>query len=343
MSQKLVVVFGATGLQGGGVVTKLLENPSYKLCGVTRYPDGEAAKALIAKGVEVVGADLNDYNGVLKAIDGAFAVFGTTVFANFKPFDSEKSFTTEVAQGKTLANAVLATPTVQHYIWSTLPYYPLHKYDLNGTKTPHFHSKVTVDEYILSLPELAKKTTFLLLGFYVSNLATFNPPRQRKDGTYAWRQPLPPTTYMPLTGDVENNTGIFVAKILERPDLCLPSKYVLANESVWRVDKLLSTWGEIVGKNAEVEEISFKEYVETFHAGPGIGREIGLMMVQYGEYSDPTKSSSSFAKPGFVEVTKEELGVTGLTGIEETIRGLEWKDVLDYSVDKPYKLPNMLK
>ncbi|KAF8880945.1 hypothetical protein CPB85DRAFT_1234072, partial [Mucidula mucida] len=294
------------------------------------------------RGVDVVGADLNDYNSVLKAVDGAYAVFGTTIFINFKPYDSQKSLITEVAQGKILADAVLATPSVQPYIWSTLPCYPLHKHDLNGTKTPHFHSKVTVDEYIISLPELAKKTTFLLLAFYVSNLATFNPPRQRKDGTYAWRQPLPPTTYMPLTADVENNTGIFVAKILERPDLCLPSKYVLANESVWRVDKLLATWGEIVGRKAEVEQISFNDYVDTFHAGPGLGREIGLMMVQFGEYSDPEKNSSSFAKPGFVEVfTKEELGVTGLIGIEETLRGLEWKNVLDYSVDKPYKFTNM--
>ncbi|KAF9019639.1 putative NmrA-like family domain-containing protein 1 [Hymenopellis radicata] len=336
MSPKLVVVFGATGLQGGGVVTKLLETPSsYTLRAVTRNPDGKEGKALAARGVEVVGADLTDYDSVLKAIEGAYAVFGSTLFITMD--DYEKAFTNEVEQGKLLANAVLATPTVQHYIWSTLPCYPLYKYDLNGTKTPHFHSKVTVDEYILSLPELAKKTTFLLLAFYVSNLATFNPPRQRKDGTYAWRQPLPPTTYMPLTGDVENNTGIFVAKILERPDLCLPSKYVLANESVWRVDKLLSTWGEMVGKKAEVEEISFKEYVDTCYAGPALGREIGLMMVQFGEYSDPKKSSSSFAKPGFVEVTKEELGVTGLTSIEDTLRGLEWKNVLEYSVDKPYK------
>ncbi|KAF9017296.1 putative NmrA-like family domain-containing protein 1 [Hymenopellis radicata] len=327
MSPKLVVVFGATGLQGGGVVTKLLETPSsYTLRAVTRNPDGKEGKALAARGVEVVGGDLTDYDSVLKAIEGAYAVFGSTLFITMD--DYEKAFTNEVEQGKLLANAVLATPSVQHYIWSTLPCYPLYKYDLNGTKTPHFHSKVTVDEYILSLPELAKKTTFLLLAFYVSNLATFNPPRQRKDGTYAWRQPLPPTTYMPLTGDVENNTGIFVAKILERPDLCLPSKYVLANESVWRVDKLLSTWGEIVGKKAEVEEISFKEYVDTCHAGPALGREFGLMMVQFGEYSDPTKSSSSFAKPGFVEITKEELGVTGLTSIEDTLRGLEWKNVL---------------
>ncbi len=69
MDRKLVVVFGATGLQGGGVVTKLLENPSYRLRGVTRNSGGEAAKALIAKGVDVVGADLNDYNSVLEAVD----------------------------------------------------------------------------------------------------------------------------------------------------------------------------------------------------------------------------------------------------------------------------------
>ena len=69
MSQKLVVVFGATGAQGGGVVAKLLGNPSYKLRGVTRNPNGQAGKALAAKGVEVVSADLADYSSVLQACE----------------------------------------------------------------------------------------------------------------------------------------------------------------------------------------------------------------------------------------------------------------------------------
>ncbi len=69
MSAKLVVVFGATGLQGGGVITKLLADSSYTLRAVTRNPDGKEGKALAARGVEVVGADLNDYDSVLKSLE----------------------------------------------------------------------------------------------------------------------------------------------------------------------------------------------------------------------------------------------------------------------------------
>ena len=45
----LVVVFGATGSQGGSVVKRLLANPKYKVRAVTRNPDSDAAKKLAAQ------------------------------------------------------------------------------------------------------------------------------------------------------------------------------------------------------------------------------------------------------------------------------------------------------
>ena len=58
MPKKILVVFGATGVQGGSVVKSILADPStaeqFKIRGVTRDPSKPNAKALTAKGVECV-------------------------------------------------------------------------------------------------------------------------------------------------------------------------------------------------------------------------------------------------------------------------------------------------
>ena len=44
-----ILVFGATGAQGGSVVKRLLANPKYKIRALTRNTDSEAAKKLAAQ------------------------------------------------------------------------------------------------------------------------------------------------------------------------------------------------------------------------------------------------------------------------------------------------------
>jgi hypothetical protein len=88
----------------------------------------------------------------------------------FEPFAAggpENAMKVEATQGINLAKAAVATRTLQHYIWSTLP---------NGTKisngkylVPHFEAKNKVDDYIKNSPVLYAKTTFLWVTFYPSN------------------------------------------------------------------------------------------------------------------------------------------------------------------------------
>ena len=73
----------------------------------------------------------------------------------------------EIKQGINLANAAVATSTLQHYVWSTLP---------NGMRIsdgkyliPHFDAKNKIDDYIKINPSLLAKTTFLWVTFYASN------------------------------------------------------------------------------------------------------------------------------------------------------------------------------
>ena len=66
---KLITVFGATGTQGGSVVEALLQDKSLRIRGVTRNASSEAAKSLASKGVEVVTANLNDEDSLVKAVE----------------------------------------------------------------------------------------------------------------------------------------------------------------------------------------------------------------------------------------------------------------------------------
>lgn len=56
--KKVLVVFGATGLQGGSIVEQILSDPKassqFSIRGITRDPTKPAAKALTAKGVDCV-------------------------------------------------------------------------------------------------------------------------------------------------------------------------------------------------------------------------------------------------------------------------------------------------
>lgn len=66
---KILTVIGTTGAQGGFVVASVLKSGYYKVRGVTRNVESVAAKAFIAKGVEMVTADINDVVSLIKVFE----------------------------------------------------------------------------------------------------------------------------------------------------------------------------------------------------------------------------------------------------------------------------------
>lgn len=80
----------------------------------------------------------------------------------------------EQTQKMNIAKAAASTPTLQHYVFSTLP--PAGKISGGQLKVPHFDYKAAVDKHISEkMPELAKKTTYLWVGWYVGNLTASKP------------------------------------------------------------------------------------------------------------------------------------------------------------------------
>jgi len=187
--KKIIAVVGATGTQGGGLSRAILAdaNGGFALRAITRDPNKDNAKALAAKGAEVVQANLDDVESLKKAFAGAYGVFGVTNF--WEHFSGEK----EKAQAKNIADAAKAAG-VKHVIWSTLedtrklmdPSDKRMPFLQEKYRVPHFDAKAEADAYFGGLP-----VTYLVTSFYWDNLYMFKlAPAKGQDGVYAWTFPM---------------------------------------------------------------------------------------------------------------------------------------------------------
>ena len=199
--RNLILVTGATGAQGGGVVRHLLERGRFAIRALTRNAASEKARKLAEQGVEVVEGDLSDRASVDAALEGSYGVFGVTSFW--------EHFEEEYEHGKNLVDAV-AESGVRHFVFSTLP----HVAAITGGElsVPHFDLKARLEQRTVALGIPA---TFVHVAFYYENFLGFLPPRRREDGTYAFGFPQGDT---PLAGVSAEDVGGIVAVIFERPE-----------------------------------------------------------------------------------------------------------------------------
>ncbi len=80
----------------------------------------------------------------------------------------EVAMEVEFDMGFNLAKAASNTPTLEHYIWSTLP--NARHISSGRHPVPHFEAAYQVDQYIMEDVILFPKTTFLWCTYYATNL-----------------------------------------------------------------------------------------------------------------------------------------------------------------------------
>lgn len=106
--KKIITVFGTTGRQGGGAVRYLLEDGTFRVRAVTRYPESNVAKTLAELGAEIVKANLNDSASLVQAMTGAHGIFGVSDY--YQPDVGPR----EEVQGKALVDAAKQIG-IQHF------------------------------------------------------------------------------------------------------------------------------------------------------------------------------------------------------------------------------------
>ena len=128
-----VVITGITGKQGGATA-RHLAGKGFTIKGMTRHPDGDAAKALAASGIQIVKGDLDDAASLEQALSGAWGVFAVQN-------TWEAGVEGEEVQGKRLAE-VARKVGVQHYVYTSVG--SAHR----KTGIPHFENKARIEDTV---------------------------------------------------------------------------------------------------------------------------------------------------------------------------------------------------
>lgn len=136
MTDRTILITGATGKQGGSTVRNLT-GKGFRLKGMTRKPDSDAARELRSLGVDVVAGDLDDEASLKKALEGAWGVYAVQN-------TWEAGVEGEEAQGHRLARLAHAAG-VEHYVYASVG--SAHR----KTGIPHFDNKFRVEETVRTI------------------------------------------------------------------------------------------------------------------------------------------------------------------------------------------------
>jgi uncharacterized protein YbjT (DUF2867 family) len=130
---KLILVTGATGQQGGAVLRHLRER-GFPVRALVRDPDQPKARELTGHGVEVVGGDMDDETSLTRAMDGLYGVFSVQT-----PYQAGNEG--EIRQGINVADAAKRS-RISRFVYSSVGSAD------QRTGIPHFDGKYRIEEHI---------------------------------------------------------------------------------------------------------------------------------------------------------------------------------------------------
>ena len=229
---RLVLVTGATGQQGGSVARRLLEG-GFRVRGITRNIESDAAKELTGLGAEMVRAEFTDAGSLSAALEGVDAVFAMTM-----PF--EAGVDAETAHGVALVDAATAEG-VDHFVYSSVASAD------KATGVPHFDSKYRVEEH-LAASDL--RWSVIAPAYFMGNLFFPDTLNGLKDGTYAIA--LPPD--LPLQQIATEDIGAFAAHVLANPERFAGKRIDIAGDELSSRESADVLAG-ILGKPISVVEV----------------------------------------------------------------------------------------
>jgi uncharacterized protein YbjT (DUF2867 family) len=205
-TNKIILVTGATGRQGGATARHLLAN-GWRVRAIARDLDTPATQALHQAGAEVVQADNENPTSLETAMQGVYGVFSVqpAVFG----------YETEVRQGKNLADAAKAAG-VQHFVYTSVG-------GAEGQSHIRKLGKWEVEQYVQSL---GLPTTILRPANFMEDI--IGPRFGVPGGTFSIA--LKPD--VPLHLIAVDDIGAFAALVFEHPDEYLGKIIELAGDSL---------------------------------------------------------------------------------------------------------------
>lgn len=130
-SDRIILVTGATGRQGGAVY-RHLQKKGFKLRALVRHPNSNQARQLMGNGPEVFQGSFDNPDSMMRAMDGVYGVFSV------QPYSAK-----EIQQGAAVIEAA-KRQGVSHFVYSSVGAAD------EETGIPHFESKAKVEEHLRS-------------------------------------------------------------------------------------------------------------------------------------------------------------------------------------------------
>lgn len=206
-----ILVFGATGRQGGAVASELLRR-GQRVRALVRDPSASAAIALAKAGATLAVGDMEDAASLAEAMKGVRGVYSV------QAFNGPDGVKGEERQGRAVADAAVRA-RVQHFIYGSVGGAE------RGSNVPHFESKGRIERYVESLD---LPFTILQPAMFISNFA-FIGPRRTENGLVL-SLALEPKTALQMIA-VED-IGVFAAVAFANRERYLGRKFEIATQSL---------------------------------------------------------------------------------------------------------------
>lgn len=234
-ADRMILVLGATGQQGGAV-TRHLRQRGYPVRAVTRDPDKAAARALVGAGVAVVRGDMDDLDSLRAAMDGMWGVYSVQQFWG-------TGVEGEVRQGKLVVDAARRS-RISHFVYSSVGGAE------RRTGIPHFESKFQVEEHLRAS---GLRHTILRPVFFMENWLGM---REAIEGGIL-PQPLSPQTRLQMIAT--DDIGAFAALAFEHPDHWGNRAEELAGDEL-SMTQLAEVFGRVTGREVHYQQVPFDAF-----------------------------------------------------------------------------------
>jgi uncharacterized protein YbjT (DUF2867 family) len=242
-NERLILVIGATGRQGGAVY-RHLQKQGFKLRALVRDPNSNQARQLMAYGENVLQGSLDDPDSLMRAMDGMHGVFSVQPYS-----------TNEIQQGVAVIEAA-KRQGVSHFVYSSVGAAD------EKTGIPHFESKIKVEEHLLSsgLQYTIVRPVFFMENWHRGFGASI------RNGQL--QQPLSPTTTLQMVA--VDDIGAFAALAFEQPDQWKNRTFSLAGDEL-SVQQIADAFSRVTARDVKYVRVSWDQFEKN------MGRELTEM------------------------------------------------------------------
>ncbi|KAK7424342.1 hypothetical protein QQX98_000610 [Neonectria punicea] len=323
---RTIVVLGATGNQGRGVVRALLHktSPSFHVRAITRDVEGPAAQCLLkdfqsTERLSVVSADIYDVDSLREAFKSAYGVFAVT--QNRLPgqtVDTEDKMRHKLMAGCNIVEAAEFCK-VQHFVMSSLLNLTLAS-DGVFAKVYHFDYKHQIEQLAR---ERLPAVTALIPGLFYTNMMWSQYCRTEDNGTVCFCAPVSGETLADWV-DLGHDIGVFASEVFAAgPDKTGSKTYPVVGPKM-KFSEFSEIFSRVTSRSSSFESTTIEEWGATVAATVGKGYEEDIKQMMQWISVAPNESICYGTMDPENDTSWKDLGVRAST-FEEWLARSNWQ------------------